>query len=89
MLASAKSMTWKDLHPVVELSHTVYGKGISLSKQAMQAVESRLGRNPLLPKRDILTRPVARLECSLRSPEVFSERNRNAKQKAVHKYSIS
>jgi len=33
-------------------------KGISLSKSAMQAVEKRLERNPLLPKWDILIRPV-------------------------------
>ncbi len=56
MLAWAKSMTWKGIHPVVELSHTVYEKGISLTKQAMLAVESRLERNPLLPKWDILIR---------------------------------
>ena len=37
MLASAKSMAWKDLHPVVELSRTVYEKVISLSKQARNA----------------------------------------------------
>jgi hypothetical protein len=37
MLAWAKSMAWKDLHPVVELSHTDYEKGISLSKQARNA----------------------------------------------------
>jgi len=49
-------MTWKGIHPVVELSHTVYEKGISLTKQAMLAVESRLERNPLLPKWDILIR---------------------------------
>ena len=32
-------MTWKGIHPVVELSRKVYKKGISLSKEAMQAVE--------------------------------------------------
>jgi len=37
MLASAKRMAWKDLHPVVEFSRTVYEKGISLSKQARNA----------------------------------------------------
>jgi hypothetical protein len=57
MLAWAKSMTWKGLTPVVELSRTVYEKGISLTKQAMPVVESRLERNPLLPKWDILIRP--------------------------------
>jgi len=42
MLAWAKSMRWKGIHPVVQLSRGVYEKGISLSKQAMQAVEARL-----------------------------------------------
>ena len=56
MLEWAKSMTWKGLHPVVELSSIAYEKGISLTKQAMQAVEARLERNPLLPKWDILIR---------------------------------
>ena len=57
MLAWAKSMTWKGVHPVVELIRKVYEKGISLSKEAMQAVEARLERNPMLPKWDILIRP--------------------------------
>lgn len=57
MLEWAKSMTWKGIHPVVELSRKVYEKGISLSKEAMQAVEARLERNPALPKWDILIRP--------------------------------
>ena len=57
MLQWAKSMTWKGVHPVVELNRTVYEKGITVAKGAMQAVESRLERNPLLPKWDILIRP--------------------------------
>jgi hypothetical protein len=57
MLAWAKSMTWKGLHPIVQLNQKVYTKGISLSKSAMKAVEKRLERNPLLPKWDILIRP--------------------------------
>ena len=43
-------MTWKGLKPVVELSRKVYAKGVTLSKTAMQAVEARLERNPLLPQ---------------------------------------
>ena len=58
MLEWAKSMTWKGIQPVVNLSKTVYQKGISLSKLAMQAIEARLERNPILPKWDILIRPV-------------------------------
>jgi hypothetical protein len=57
MLEWAKSMTWKGIHPAVELSRKVYEKGISLSKEAMKAVEARLERDPKLPKWDILIRP--------------------------------
>jgi len=57
MLEWAKSMTWKGVHPVVELSRTVYQKGITVVKAAMQSVESRRERNPLLPKWDISIRP--------------------------------
>lgn len=61
MLAWAKRMTWKGLHPVVELSRKVYHKGIALGKKAMQAVERRLERHPELPKWDILIRPASAL----------------------------
>jgi len=58
MLAWAGSMTWKGLHPIVQLSKTIYEKGISLTKKAMKAVESRLRRNPNLPKWDIMVYPL-------------------------------
>ena len=51
-------MTWKGIRPIVKLSRTIYQKGISLPKKAMQEIEARLERNPLLPKWDILIRPV-------------------------------
>jgi len=57
MLGWAKKMTWKGLHPVVNLSRKVYEKGISLSKAAMAVVEARLKRHPKLPKYDILINP--------------------------------
>jgi hypothetical protein len=57
MLEWAKRMTWKGIHPIVELSRKVYQKGVALSKRAMRAVEARLEGNPLLPKWDILIRP--------------------------------
>nr|WP_300971730.1 hypothetical protein [Thiocapsa sp.] len=57
MLEWAKSMTWKGLNPVVEMSRQVYDKGISLSKAAMKNIEARLQRNPELPKWDILIQP--------------------------------
>ena len=59
MLEWAKSMTWKGLHPVVELSRRVYQKGIRLSQKAMAAVEARLQRDPKLPKYDILIQPAS------------------------------
>ena len=57
ILEWAKKMTWKGLHPVVELSRKVYQKGLSLGKAAMQAVEARLQRHPALPKYDIMINP--------------------------------
>ena len=57
MLEWAKSMTWKGVHPIVELNRKVYKKGVSLSKAAMKEVEARLKRNPSLPKWDILIQP--------------------------------
>lgn len=61
MLEWAKSMTWKGMHPAVELSRPAYQKGISLRKRAMRAVEKRLERHPQLPKWDILIRPASAL----------------------------
>ncbi|HRZ07820.1 MAG TPA: hypothetical protein P5102_17085, partial [Candidatus Competibacteraceae bacterium] len=58
MLAWVQSMTWKGLEPVIQLSKKVYKKGISLTKKAMREVEKKLERNPLLPKWDILIKPL-------------------------------
>ena len=59
MLEWAKSMTWKGIHPIVELSRKGYQRGVALSKRAMKAVEVRLARHPELPKWDILILPSA------------------------------
>ena len=55
----AKTMTWKGIHPIVEVSTTVYEKGISLTKSTMRDIEARLERDPILPKWDILIKPGA------------------------------
>lgn len=60
MLAWARNMTWKGIHPIVEPSRTVYEKGIPLAKEATNLVESRLERNRFLPRWDILIRPHGR-----------------------------
>jgi len=57
MLQWAKSMTWKGVHPVVEMTRKVYAKGVKLTTTAMREVEARLSRNPQLPKWDILITP--------------------------------
>jgi transposase len=58
MLLWASSMTWKGLRPLVKLNLKVYQKGIALTKKAMRLIERRLERHPLLPKWDILIRPI-------------------------------
>jgi hypothetical protein len=58
MVEWAKTMTWKGLHPIVEVSRQVYEKGLSLSKATMREVEARLTRHPELPARDILIEPI-------------------------------
>ena len=57
MLQWAKTMTWKGLHPVVEVSRTACEKGVTLATRAMRAAEARLVQNLHLPKWDILIRP--------------------------------
>lgn len=59
MVAWATSMTWKGIHPLVQLSRKVYQKGVTLSKRAMRAVEARLERHLELPYWDILIRPAS------------------------------
>jgi hypothetical protein len=59
MVEWAKTMTWKGMHPIVELSQKVYQKGVALSKRAMQMVEDRLERHPELSNWDILIQPVS------------------------------
>lgn len=44
--------------PEVKLNLKTYERGISLTKKAMRVIERRLEGNPLLPKWDILIRPV-------------------------------
>ncbi len=44
------SMTWKGVHPVVALVTTTYTTGVTLTKEAMAAVEAHLTRLPHLAK---------------------------------------
>jgi hypothetical protein len=60
VLGWAQSMTWKGIHPIVHLNCQTYQKGVSLTKPEMREIESRLQRNPELPKWDILIQPINR-----------------------------
>lgn len=44
------SMTWRGLHPVVELVTTVYETGVRLTKAAMAEIEAQMTRRPGLGK---------------------------------------
>jgi hypothetical protein len=45
-----ESMTWRGVHPVVMAATALYRTGVTLSKEAMAALEHRLTRDPLLGK---------------------------------------
>ncbi len=46
----ATTMTWKGMHPVVELVTTIYQTGVKLTKEAMDLVEAQITRLPDLGK---------------------------------------
>src|SRR3712207_7306549 len=50
VLQFASTMTWKGIHPVVELVSTAYQRGVKLSKEAMEVVEAQLTRADTLGK---------------------------------------
>jgi Rhodopirellula transposase DDE domain len=56
-LAWARSMTWKNRHPVVTLLDKVYAKGVRIAKQAFRKIEQRLQRDPALPKYSVRIQP--------------------------------
>lgn len=55
----ARTMTWKYIEPVIQLLDRSYKKGVSLTKQAFDAIEKRLQRNELLPKYHVVIQPTA------------------------------
>lgn len=57
--AYSESVTWKGLHPRVEVVTTVYQTGVKLTTDAMAAVEAQVDRLPGLHKWfvDILYQP--------------------------------
>ena len=50
VLQFAATMTWKGTHPIVALVTTTYQTGVTLTKEAMEAVETKIKRRPDLGK---------------------------------------
>jgi transposase len=59
VLNFSASMTWRGLHPVVELVTTVYETGVKLTKTAMAKIEAQIVRRPGLDKWFVDILPVA------------------------------
>lgn len=59
----AATMTWKGVHPVVELITTNYKTGVKLTKAAMQTVEAQLTRLSGLEKWFVAIHPIAAMMC--------------------------
>ncbi len=55
----AATMTWKGTRPTVALVTTTYERGVTLTNEAMAAVESHLTRHPTLGKRFVDIHPPA------------------------------
>jgi hypothetical protein len=53
----ARTMTWKMLHPTVELCETIYERGVRLTRAAFAAVEARLERAPDLSRWSVRIQP--------------------------------
>jgi Rhodopirellula transposase DDE domain len=62
VLQFAATMTWKGTHPIVTLVTTTYETGVTLTKEAMEAVEAKIKRLPLWGKWcvDIVPAPLPR-----------------------------
>jgi transposase len=50
VLQFTATMTWKGAHPIVALVTTTYQTGVTLTKEAMEAVEAKIKRLPHLGK---------------------------------------
>jgi hypothetical protein len=57
VLQWARTMTWKGVHPIVELMDKAYENGVRLSKNAFQKFEARLQRDESLPKYCVSIQP--------------------------------
>jgi hypothetical protein len=54
----AQNMTYKGVHPVVEIVEAIYHTGVKLTKKAMDELEKRFERLPGLEKWFVRIRPI-------------------------------
>jgi hypothetical protein len=59
VLEWARTMTWKGVHPVVNLLDKTYNIGVRIAKAAFKPTKSRLQRDNDLPKYELLIKPLA------------------------------
>lgn len=57
VLEWAHTMTWKGIHPIVDLLDKTYQTGVRIAKKAFQKVEDRLERDESLPKYSVRIQP--------------------------------
>lgn len=53
----ARTMTWKAVHPIVQLLDNAYENGVRVAKKAFQKIEERLERHVSLPKYCVRIQP--------------------------------
>jgi Rhodopirellula transposase DDE domain len=57
VLEWARTMTWKGVHPVVNLLDKTYNIGVRIAKAAFKTTKSRLERDHDLPKYELIIKP--------------------------------
>lgn len=57
VLQWARTMTWKAVHPIIQLLDKAYKKGVRIAKKAFQKIEERLERHESLPKYCVRIQP--------------------------------
>ena len=58
VLQRAQRMTWKGQHPTIKCIDGDYPEGVKIPRKEMKQYEARLQRSTILPKYDIVIKPV-------------------------------
>lgn len=57
VLEWARTMTWKGIHPIIELLDEIYENGVRIAKKAFQKIEKCFERDESLPKYCVKIQP--------------------------------